>query len=106
MNHDRLRASYILRLTQRLSRLSFELRDVRTGLTRRFGTAKDLSRFLDACVTDGVDTLPTAPSAGDGPRTTSAAAGQQAQGDVAAPTRQGRQRRGWDQRHHDEENET
>lgn len=49
---DRLCASYILRLTQRLSRLTFELRDVRTGRTHRFDNASELSRFLDAAVTN------------------------------------------------------
>jgi len=50
MTVDHLHASYILRLRQRLSRLTFELRDVRTGQTRRFGSTKELSSFLDAAV--------------------------------------------------------
>ncbi len=49
---DQLRASYILRLTQRLSRLTFELRDLRSGSTHLFDSAAALSRFLDAAVTD------------------------------------------------------
>lgn len=49
---DKLCASYILRLTQRLSRLSFELHDVRTGRTHRFDSAAALSSFLDASATD------------------------------------------------------
>lgn len=47
---DRLRASYILRLTQRLSRLTYELRDVRSGHVHRFDSAAALSCFLDASV--------------------------------------------------------
>lgn len=39
-----------MRLTQRLSRLTFELRDVRTGQTRQFESAKELSSFLEAAV--------------------------------------------------------
>lgn len=52
MPTDRLRASYILRLTQRLSRLTFELRDLRSGQTHLFDSAASLSSFLDAAVTD------------------------------------------------------
>lgn len=50
MTVHQLHASYILRLRQRLSRLTFELRDVRTGQTRLFASAKALSVFLDSTV--------------------------------------------------------
>lgn len=50
---EKLCASYVLRLTQRLSRLTFELHDVRTGRTHRFSNAGQLSCFLDAAATDG-----------------------------------------------------
>lgn len=60
---DTLHAGYILRLTQRLSRLSFELRDVRTGQIRRFGSTQELSRFLDAVVAGSTaDATPPADS--------------------------------------------
>ncbi len=49
---ETLCASYILRLNQRLSRLSYELRDLRTGCSHRFDSAAELSRYLDAAVTD------------------------------------------------------
>lgn len=49
---DKLCASYILRLTQRLSRLTFELREVRSGRTHRFDSTGELSRFLEAAVVD------------------------------------------------------
>jgi len=47
-----LHASYILRLEQRLSRLIFELRDVRNGQTWQFESTKALSSFLDATISD------------------------------------------------------
>jgi hypothetical protein len=49
---EKLCASYILRLTQRLSRLTFELRDLRSGHTHRFDSAAELSRFLDSAIAD------------------------------------------------------
>ena len=51
MTLSKVHSSYILRLTQRLSRLTFELQDVRTGEVRRFESAKELSSFLEASLT-------------------------------------------------------
>lgn len=48
MTVHRLHASYILRLRQRLSHLSFELRDVRTGQARLFDDSRALANFLEA----------------------------------------------------------
>ncbi|GIW33530.1 hypothetical protein [Meiothermus sp.] len=45
---SKVHSSYILRLTQRLSRLTYELLDVRTGEVRQFESAKELSSFLEA----------------------------------------------------------
>jgi len=64
MNLHRLHASYILRLRQRLSRLSFELRDVRTGQARCFDSTQALASFLDGTVTDACgEPAPAAPEA-------------------------------------------
>jgi hypothetical protein len=50
MTIERLHSSYILRLTQRLSHLTYELLDVRTGQTYRFESVKELSGFLEAAL--------------------------------------------------------
>ncbi len=50
MTIERVHSSYILRLTQRLSRLTFELHDVRSGEVQHFESAKELSSFLEAAV--------------------------------------------------------
>ncbi|GIW26769.1 MAG: hypothetical protein KatS3mg070_0132 [Meiothermus sp.] len=46
----KVHSSYILRLTQRLSRLTYELRDVRTGQVRQFESARELSSYLETMV--------------------------------------------------------
>lgn len=53
MPHTQLRAGFVLRLTQHLSRLSFELRDLRTGHSHHFDSATELSHFLDTTVIAG-----------------------------------------------------
>ncbi|MDX2006890.1 MAG: hypothetical protein SFU83_16580 [Meiothermus sp.] len=47
MTVDKVHSSYILRLTQRLSRLTFELHDVRSGQTHQFDSPKALSSYLE-----------------------------------------------------------
>jgi hypothetical protein len=48
MPAERVLSSYILRLTQRLSRLSIGLQDVRTGETLYFENFEALSVFLES----------------------------------------------------------
>ena len=55
MSIDRVHSSFILRLVQRLSRLTFELRDVRTGQTWPFDSPQALASFLEAVVGDTAD---------------------------------------------------
>ena len=47
---EQVLSSYILRLTHKLSRLSIELRDVRSGETLQFGSLEQLSRHLEAAL--------------------------------------------------------
>ena len=86
MTVHRLHASYILRLRQRLSRLSYELRDVRTGQARLFDDSRALASFLEGTLAQTChEAAPQAPDAGPpeaGPPAWNAlgTAGRQAEG--------------------------